>query len=73
MKDHRVAIDTDRENGILFRITENGGLFRVYRHRVGIPWDSSVKIGESSSLHAAISLAKSEAGGCVRDVRVRGW
>lgn len=70
MSDKKIVIDTDRQKGQLFKVTESGGRFYVYDADVGLICTSWKKIGESRTLHDAIELIKASVPGTVRNIRI---
>jgi hypothetical protein len=70
MGDKRIVIDTDRQRGQLFEVSEYRGRFYVYDIDVGFIFNDRTKIGEARSLHDAIEIIKASVAGCVRNVKI---
>lgn len=73
MSSKRIAVDTASKKGQLFKVSEYGGRFYVYKVTVGFFSDDLNQLGESRSLEDAIQIIKAFAGGSVRDIRISGW
>ena len=62
-----IVVDTDREKGQLFSVSESSGKFYVYK---GSGWGKN-EIGQARSLDDAIVIIKSRAKGTVKNVEIR--
>lgn len=69
----KVVVDTNRQKGQLFKVSESGGTFYVYDIDVGIFSNTDKKIGETRNLKDAIELIKASVNGEVRNVRIVDW
>jgi hypothetical protein len=73
MSEKRVSIDTSSHRGLLFKISEHDGKYRVFAVDPGFIANSYNRIGEARSLEDAILVAKSYAKGTIRNVRISDW
>lgn len=66
MANKKIVVDTNRQRGQLFRVSESGGRFHVYDYEGPMGFDKS--IGEACSLEDAIQLIKAYSGGSIRKI-----
>ena len=69
----RIVIDTASNRGQLFKVSEYGGRFYVYKVRVRLITNDYDQIGESRSLEDAIQIIKAYADGSVCDIKISDW
>lgn len=69
----KVVIDTNREKGQVFRVSESNGRYFVYDVEVGLLSDTQKRIGEARSLQDALEIIKASVRGTVREVRIKDW
>lgn len=69
----RIVIDTDKERGQLFKVSECSGRYTAYRVRIGLLFDNSTKVGEARSLEDIVTIIKTHVPGTVRNVRIDPW
>lgn len=73
MSDRKVIVDTNRRRGQLFKVSEYGGTFYLYRVDVGIVLDDKVQIGTTRNLKDALELIKATVDGEVCHVKIEDW
>lgn len=69
----KIAVDTDRKSGQLFRVSESDGTFYIYRIEVGLVFDDKKKLGEADTLADALEIIKASVPGRVTDIRISEW
>ena len=67
MSAKKIVIDTDRQKGQLFKVSESGGKYYVYDVDVGFLGSAQKKIGEARNLQDAIEIIKSSVRGSVKN------
>lgn len=69
----KIVVDTNRQKGQLFKVSESDERFYVYDVDVGFISNTYRKIGETRNLKDAIELIKASVDGEVRNVKILDW
>lgn len=67
MPKKKIVVDTDREKGKLYYISDSSGTFYVYKYR---EWSSDDNIGQARTFADALEIVKAHVSGTVRNLRI---